>query len=163
MEIAIVGSKSFKIKSKNTSFIFNPEKKIDEDVVMLTSKPDDYNTYEGKLVIDSPGDYETAGVSIKSEKNENGICFELFEDGQRVVVFSSPKLASTQDTADASAVVSFIEPETSHEASQITCDIVVLVCSEDSLPQDKSNIKKIDKLNLKKTDEYKGLLIHLSK
>ena len=172
MEIAIVGTKSLRIKSKNTSFIVNPEKsreagsrsagKIDDPVVILTSKPEDYQNFAGKIVIDAPGDFETAGVSIKGEAHDNGITFDFLEEGQRLVILSSPSAAKSKEIEDATAVVAFLKG-TADGISEIACEIVAVVGEVENLPADKSNIKKSDKINLKRAEEYKGFIVHLSK
>ena len=163
MEIAIVGTKSLRIKSKNTSFIVNPEKKIDDPVVILTEKPESYEPFSDRLVIDGPGDYETAGVSIRSEKVDLGVSYQFLDEGQKLVVLSSAAAAKSIDMEDATAVAVFHDAAARESLSQITCDIVVAIGPEESLPQDKSNVKNADKINLKRAEEYKGFIVHLTK
>ena len=162
MEIARVSENSFKVKTKDTSLIFNPEK-AGEEIVLFTKKPQDYSQFSNQLVIDAPGEYEVSGVSIKVEKHAEGLIYELFEEGQKLVVLSSPKVISSGELEDTSAVVVFLDESAGSELSKITCDIIVAVGPKESLPEDSANIKNIDKLNLKKSEEYKGYIIHLSK
>ena len=163
MDIAKVGEGSLRIKSKNTSFIVNPEKKIEEDIVVLTAKPTDYSIYGDKIVISGPGEYEVAGVSIHSEVDDDGTSFNFLEEGQKLVVLSSPALATTKDTEDAAAVVVFMGDVPSEKLGEITSEVVAVIGSEASLPTDRTSVRKIDKINLKKTEEYKGFIVHLSK
>lgn len=162
MEIAKINEKSLRIKSKNTSFIVNPEKKVDEEIVILTEPPADYSNFQDKIVISGPGEYEIGGVSIKSEAGGGGISFDFFEEGQRLVVLSSAALATSKDTEDAAAVVVFVDGSTD-KLAQITADVVAVIGPESILPADRTNIKKVDKINLKKTEEYKGFIVYLSK
>lgn len=163
MDIARVGDSSFKIRTKNTTFIINPEKKVDGDVVILTSKPKDYALYEGKLVIDGPGEYEVAGVSIHGEEARGRLSFDFLEDAQKVLVISSPQVAKTRETEGYTATVVILDEEAGNSLSQVVSELVVVVGPDNYLPSDKSGIKKADKINLKKTEENKGFIIHLSK
>lgn len=163
MEISIVGQRGLKIKAKNTSFIVNPEKKFDEDIVVLTEPPADYAEFADKIVFAGPGEYEVGGVSVKAEAQSEGISFDFFEDGQKLIILSSPKSAQNRDTEDASAVVAYMDGSEAENILKITGNVVAVVGSAESLPSDHSNIKTTDKLNLKKTEEYKGFLVHLSK
>lgn len=162
MDIVRVSDTSVKIKSKSASFLFNPDKKVEDEVVMLTQKPQDYSRYNGKIVIDAPGEYEISGVSIKGETGEKGISFDIFEDGQRLLVLSNPEVISTRDTEDADAVVVFLDGG-GDALSKITSSIVAVVGSDEGLPVDRSNIKKADKISLKKAEEFKGFIVHLSR
>lgn len=163
MEIARAGQAGLRIKTKNASFLVNPEKKIEEDIVVLTQKPNDYSTFLGKVVIDSPGDYEVSGVSIKCEKQDSGLAFIFIEEGQRLVVLSSAAVAKNADMEDASAVVVFLDETAKDALSQVACEIVAAIGPSDFLPADKSNIKTAEKINLKKADEHKGFIVHLTK
>ena len=162
MEIARVNDNSIRVKSKNASFIFNPDKKV-EEVAIFTKKPTDYNQLSDQIVIDAPGEYEVSGVSIKVEKQGEGLAFEFFEEGQKLVVLSSASSISSSEVEDATAVVVFLTGGSGNEVSKIACDIVAVVGSEENLPQDRSNIQKADKINLRKAEEYKGFIVHLSK
>jgi hypothetical protein len=163
MEISIVGQKGLKIRTKNASFIVNPEKKTDEEVIVLTKVPQDYSEYEGKIVFSGPGEYEAAGVSIKAESQADGTSFDFFEEGQRLVVLPSPKIPENRDTEDANAIVTYVDESSTDNISKLTGDLVAVIGPVGSLPSDSSNIKKTDRINLKKTEEYKGYLVHLSK
>ncbi len=161
MEILAVSPTSFKIKSKNTSFIINPVK-IDADVVLTTTTPHDYSQFEGKLVISGPGDYEVSGVSIKGEKMGDGVAYTLLEENQTILILPSNKNVSTDDSENVTATVMILS-EKLDEAVNVSSELFVVVASEDLLPQDLSNVKKVDKVNLKKIEEYKGSIVHLSK
>jgi hypothetical protein len=163
MEIAIVGQKGLKIKTKNAAFIVNPEKKVDEEIVLLTKAPESYSEFQDKIVFSGPGEYEAAGVSIKAEAQKEGVSFDFYEEGQRLIVLPSAKVPENRDTEDANAIVAYADENNPDEILKITGDVVAVIGPETSLPSDHSNVKKADKINLKKTEDYKGYLVHLSK
>src|SRR5579859_3239225 len=77
MEITYLGHSSFKIKGKSTSVVTDPFDsemlgmkftKIDGDIVLISHHHRDHDKIENvtnvKKVIDGPGEYEVAGVSV---------------------------------------------------------------------------------------------------
>jgi len=147
MEIAIAREGSFKIKSKNTVFIINPDSKIDGDVVILTEKPSSYSQFQGKLVIDGPGEYEVSGVLIKGEKTDGKISFDFAEDSQSIAVLSTASLAKNKEIEDQTAVVVLLQDGKTDLSGISLSGVLIVVGPKDLLPQD-SNIKKLDKINL---------------
>lgn len=162
MDIAIASENSFKIKSKNTVFIVNPDSKIDGDVVILTDKPSSYSQFQGKLVIDGPGEYEVSGVLIKGEKTDGKISFDFAEDSQSITVLSSASIAKNKEVEDQTAVVVLLKDEKTDLSLVSSSGVLIVVGPQGLLPHD-SNIKRVDKINLKKAEEYKGSVVHLSK
>ena len=162
MEVIFVPQGGLKIKSKNTSFSVNPTGKFDSDVVVLTSKPASYSAYDGKLVIDGPGDYEVAGVSIKGESLEGKLAFDFLEDNQKLLVLPS-SAAKDSETEDTTATVLLMDEKVDGALTSVVSEIIAVVGNEEFLPQDRATLKKMDKINLKKTEEYKGFVIHLAK
>ncbi len=163
MDVVRISDTSIKIKGKNSTFIVNPSGKIDTEVLVFTKKPTDYSGFASLLVIDGPGDFETAGMSIKGEKAGDQTSFDFFEDNQRLLVISASGLSAVKETEGYTATVVIADEKVGDNISSVTSDVVAIVGSEDNLPVDRSNIKKTDKLNLKKTDEFKGFVVHLSK
>ena len=161
MEVAVINNTSFKIKTKNSTFVVNPEKKIDGEVVILTEKPTDYAPYAGKIVFDGPGEYEVAGVSIKGEVNAGKVSFDLLEEDQRLLVLTAGDTEKSKEADDYTATVVLADSEMSDSLKNITSGVVMVVGA--NIPSDPDNVKKIDKLNLKKVDEFKGFLVHLTK
>lgn len=163
MDVVFVSDKSIKIKSKNNTFVVNPQKKIDEGIVILTKKPDSYKEYEDKIVIDGPGEFEVSGVSIKGESTKGNIFFEFWEDNQRLLLLSSTDLEKSKEADDYTATVVLSEETLTNEGiNQITSGVVIVV--GDVLPAgNKEEVKKTEKINLKKIEEYKGFLVHLVK
>ncbi len=159
-----MSASSVKIKSKNSSFIIDPETKNDSEVIILTKSPEDYSVYEGKLVIDSPGEYEVAGVSIKGDRVEGKLSFDFFEDNQKILLLSAASIIKDKETEDYTATIVKLESKLDYEfVSQAKSEVLVIFGQEEFLPQDRSTIKKADKINLKKSEEFKGFVIYLSK
>lgn len=163
MEVIFLSPTSLKIKAKNTSFIVNPEKKVDGEVAVFTKKPDDYSLFGDTLIFDGPGDYEVAGVSIKSEKSDDGIYFDFLEENQKLMLMSSPKIAKNEDTDDYTAVIAELSEQLDDSFSAASSEIAVVYGPEEFLPAEKGDLKKADKINLKKVEDYKGSLVYLSK
>ena len=165
MEITKLPNAGVRVKSKNTSFIVDPaDGKIEGDVVILYEKPQDYLKFSGKLVIDSPGEYEVGGVSIKGERVRGFLVFDFFEDGQRLVVISNPDITGDIETEGSKVALVRLAKKLSDETlSSIQSEIISFYGPEEFLPQEKETLKRIDKINLKKTDELKGYLVYLSK
>lgn len=161
MELVAVSEKSFKIKSKNSSFLINPAGKNDADVAVLTYPEEDFSQFGGKLVISGPGEYEIAQVIIKGEKTGENISFDFWEENQRILVLSSPSLVKDRDTEGYSATIVIMSEAKEDYTSQISSETIVLVGLQGFLP--KGDIMKTDKMNLKKIEDYKGSIVYLSK
>ncbi len=164
MEIIKVQPSSIKIKSKNISILINPDGKFDDEVIVLSEKPTKYSEYKNNLVIDGPGEFEVAGVSIKGYASDKGASFDFLEENQNVLYLSNIEIAKEKETEDYTAVIVKLQGEDDHELlTNIKSGIVVVYGDEQYLPKDQDTIKKIDKLNLKKIEEYKGFITYLSK
>ena len=159
MEIIYLSEGSIRIKAKNSSFVINPSKKIDEDVVVLTKKPSDYSEFEEKLVIDGPGEYEFSGVSIKGELIEESLSFEFLEDNQKILLLTSPDSIKSLEAEDYTATI-FLLGDYSGNIPQVSSGVVIVVGSNIEAGP---TVKRTDKINLKKTEEYKGFIVHLRK
>jgi len=165
MELAKIGNSGVRIRSKKTAFIVDPaDGKTEGDVVLLYEKPKDYSIFSGKLVIDSPGEYEVGGVSIKGEMVRNSLAFEFLEDGQKLVIISNTDIMGDIETEDVKAVLVRLTRKLGDEAlSSIQSEVVCFYGPSEFLPQEKDALKRVDKINLKKTEELKGYLVYLTK
>ncbi len=163
MEVSKIGNKGVKIRTKNASFLVNPEGKIDGDVVILTQKPQVYSDYNGVIVIDGPGEYEVSGVSIKGEAIDGKVLFDFLADFQRLLILPTASISKSEEAQDYTATVVLLDENSKDTISQISSGVVIVVGDADRIFKDKTSLKKIDKVNLKKIDEYKGFIVHLSK
>ena|SRR3989344_6825040 len=163
MEIACVNQGSVRVKGKNSTFFVNPSGgKQDADVFLFTGKVKDFIDVRDVLVFDGPGDYEVAGTSIKAEKMGDSTAFDFFDENQSALVMTAAALPHVKETDGYTAAI-IIADEKIGDLSTLTSEIVAVAGPEEFLPQDRSNIKKTDKLNLKKIEEYKGFIVHLAK
>ena len=83
MEITYIGHSCFKIKGKEITIVIDPYDpkigyklpKLEADILLITHGHSDHNNVEGvtvnKLVIDSPGEYETSGIFINGYDTEH--------------------------------------------------------------------------------------------
>lgn len=163
MEVTYLADSSLRIKSKNSTFIVNPSGKLDGEVILLTQKPTSYASFGVSLVIDGPGEYEVAGVSIKADQVDGKNSFHFLEDNQSLLVLASAAAARNRETDEYTAAVVLMDEKMDNLLSTLTAQVVAVAGSDEFLPQEKDSIKKTDKLNLKKTEEYKGFIVHLSK
>lgn len=165
MEITKLANSGVKVKAKNTTFIVDPSAgKLEGDIIILFEKPQDYSKYQGKLVIDSPGEYEVGGVSIKGEKVRGNLAFDFLEDGQKLVIISNPEIAGDIETEDSKLVlVRLCEKLNDKIISSVQSEVVSFYGPAEFLPQDEETLKRTDKINLKKIEDLKGYLVYLTK
>lgn len=162
MEVSKIGNSGIKIRTKNASFLVNPEKKIDCDVIVLTQKPQTYLEYHDRIVIDGPGEYEVSGVSIRGEAIDGKVLFDFSADSQRLLILPTASIAKSEEAQDYTATVVLLDENSKDTISQISSGIVIVVGAVDTILKDKTSLKKTDKVNLKKADEYKGFIVHLT-
>lgn len=161
MEITKLGEKSLRIKSKNATFIVDPLPKAEANAFLFTSVPE--NLPEN-LSLYGPGEFEIAGVSIKGEKADDTISYDLLEDGRRILVLAKPSLVKNYETEEYNAVVLVLNEKVDDVVlSNISSELVVLYGDESQITLDPQNLKKADKVNLKKIEELKGFTVCLSK
>ncbi len=163
MEVSSVGPKNLKIKSKNANFIINPTGKVDTEVVIFTDKPGSYTGMSQNLIIDGPGEYEVSGVSIKGEKTGSGVSFDFLEENQNLLVLANTAAAKSKDVEGYTAVVVLADDKVDNALASLTSEVIAVAGTDEVLPSERENVRKVEKLNLKKVEEYKGLIVHLSK
>src|SRR5688572_4569730 len=160
MEVQRVSDSSIKIKAKNATFIIDPTGKIDTESLVFTSSPSDYSTLNSALVISGPGEYETAGVSIKGESHLGKTAYDFLEENQKILVTTATSLTDIKEMEDYAAIVVIADQALGEALSEVAAELILVVSPDEFLPSDRSTIKKIDKVNLKKTEEYKGFIVH---
>lgn len=163
MEVQRVSDTSLKIKSKNATFLIDPGSQTNSEVLVFTQAPDNFAIYNNSLVISGPGEYEVSGVSIKGEAISGKTAYDFLEEGQKVLVVTASQLSDIKEAEEYSAIVVIADSALEEKLGEIAAEIIILASAQQFLPQDTSNFKKADKINLKKTEEYKGSIVHLSK
>ena len=88
MEIAVLTKNSVRLKGKNASFVVNPESSPKESngSFYFTFDPSRKPISEEGVILDSPGEFEVAGVKIKGESGEKEMTFSIRMDGITILV-----------------------------------------------------------------------------
>ena len=161
MEITKLGEKSLRIKSKNATFIVDPLPKAEANAFIFTTAPE---VLPENLSLYGPGEFEIAGVSIKAERAGETVSYDLLEDGRRILVLAKPTLVKDYETEEYNAVILALNEKVDDAVlSNISSELVVLYGDEAQIALDPQNVKKAEKINLKKTEELKGFTIFLTK
>ncbi|MFZ1812397.1 MAG: MBL fold metallo-hydrolase [Candidatus Saccharimonadales bacterium] len=121
MELKYRGGNCIEIAVKKDTFIVDGKlssvglKDItDKDAVYLATQPSFNAATEGSIVIDSPGEFEVRGVSVKgiaarrmidSEGAKNTTIYALVVDGVRIVVVGHVHQPLTEDELEAIGLV----------------------------------------------------------
>lgn len=166
MEIVRISDSSIKIKSKNATIVVDPTAKTEGDVViMLDPVQSDASLVEGtKVIIQGPGEYEIAGVSISGEKIGSDIMYRLDDEVCRVILASSKIVATAkEEEGDHALLLKAVEPVASDGLSSFVQDVCVVFGVTENLPQESDTVKKLPKINLRKLEGLKGSVIILSK
>lgn len=118
MDVAILGDKTLKIRTKHASFIVDPDQKISKvnaDAILFLSvggNADTSRVLDQRIIVNGPGEYEVGGVKISSFLGGDGLVYSLFLDNTTVVL----------------GKVSDIEKL---EENLLSCQILVLNADED--------------------------------
>ena len=164
MEISRVQDSSVRIKTKELSIIINPPEKFEEDVVLLTVPNSDLSKYKEKLVFYGPGEYESKGVSIKCERIKNGLVYEIIEELRRVLVCTTDSLSEIKESEGYNAVIIFAKEKIDDTSlSGLSSELIIVYGEGANIALSPETIKKTEKLNLKKAEEFKGFVVYLSK
>lgn len=164
MEISRAQDTSVRIKTKELSIIVDPSAKFDEDVVLLTTPNSDLAQYQDKLVFYGPGEYESKGVSIKCERIKEGLVYEIVEDLRKVLVGTTDSLSEIKESEGYNAVVIFAKDKIDDTSlSGLSSELIIVYGESGNIALSPETIKKTEKLNLKKAEEFKGFVVYLSK
>jgi hypothetical protein len=164
MEISRAQDTSVRIKTKDLSIIVDPSEKFEEDVVLLTAPNSDLSKYKEKLVFYGPGEYESKGVSIKCERIKDGLVYEIVEDSRKVLVGTTDSLSEIKESEGYNAVIIFAKEKIDDALlSGLSSELIIVYGESSNIALSPETIKKTEKLNLKKAEEFKGLITYLGK
>lgn len=163
MEVQRVSDSSVRIKSKNSSFLINSTGKNESENLVFTSAPSDYSILSAPVIISGSGEYETAGVSIKGEKHGEKFSYIFLEENQNILVVLASSLPEIKEIEEGTIIVVIADQALGEALSELAAELIIVAASPEFLPADTSTFKKIEKVNLKKTEELKGFVVHLSK
>lgn len=135
MDIALVGPKSVKLKSKKTSLVVNPAtgiSKTEAEAVILLGQYEDTNLskVDGyRIVISGQGEYEVGGTKISAAKEDGGIVCLIDLDGVKVLVGEGKSIGKVYEKIEnCNVVVTYTNDEfDSSVLSKIEPNVILLV------------------------------------
>lgn len=162
MEITRLSNTSIRIKTKNATLVVDPVSKTEADAFLFTNAS---NKFESEtLPIYGPGEFEVKGVSIRGEKIDNIVCYDLWDDSKKILILPSLSAAKSKEAAEYNAVVINISEKTDDALlSGVSSELVILYGDSSFITLDQNTVKKTEKINLKKADEFKGFTVFLEK
>lgn len=163
MEIQRVSDSAVRIKSRNSSFLIDSTSKDESEVLVFTSAPSDYSELVAPVIIGAPGEYETSGVSIKGEAHGQKTSYTFLEENQNILVTTASSLSEIKEIEEGTVVVVIADQALGEALSELAAELIVVVAPLEFLPPDAATFKKADRVNLKKTEDYKGFVVYLSK
>lgn len=170
MEISRSTETSIRIKTREITIVVDPgnlpagRQEFEGDVVLLTTPGADTAKYKDVLVFYGPGEYEVRSVSIKCEKLGNGLVYKIIEDFRKVLVGTTDSLANIKETEGYTAALIFAKDKIDDTSiSGLSSELVIVYGNPENVALSPDTVKKVDKLNLKKIEEFKGFVVYLSK
>lgn len=162
MEIARLSGSSIRIKTKNAILVIDPQPKTEADAYLFTSTSNKFGSET--LSIYGPGEFEVKGVSIKGEKVEDFVCYDFLDESKRILVLPNLEAAKSRETEEYDAVIVNISQKTDDSLlSNIGSELLILYGDSSLITLDQNSVKKTEKINLKKADEFKGFTVFLEK
>jgi len=152
MEIQKVGKLNVKIKSKNVSFVTNTFASGDSIPLFFTPSEEHFETF----YIEGPGEYEVAGVRIKGTREGEGVMYEITDDPITVYMVNTKGLKALKGVDEGTILVVENNGEVTKDELSALDPYLTLVYGE---PLAESSFPEIDKVNLRKLEEVKGIVI----
>lgn len=106
MDIALLGSKSLKLKSKKTTLVVNPTadiSKTEAEGLLLLGDYGEKNIskVEGyRIVISGPGEYEVGGTKISAIKSGDKLAYLVDLDNVKVLIGEGKSIENSYDKID---------------------------------------------------------------
>ncbi len=144
-------------------FLIDSTGKNESEVLVFTTAPSDYSELSAPVIISGPGEYETAGVSIKGEAHGGKTSYTFLEENQNVLLTTASALSEIKEIEEGTVVVVIADQALGEKIGELVAELIVVVSPAEFLPSDTASFKKAEKVNLKKTEDYKGFIVHLSK
>lgn len=164
MELTTPQKNTLKINSKRGYILVDPDSS--EDAKIIIQNDNDAPVIEqtsDNLVIYGPGDFESSGILIKGSRLDGGVSYSIDADDNRVLLAKSTSISKLTDEDDYDAVVvKAVEPVEESALSAISTKLVVVYGDENNIP-DAIKQNKVNKINLRKTDDLGSNVIYLEK
>jgi len=154
MEVALLSSKSIRLKGKKVTMVVDPAEKTQGDVVLLLSS-DGKNAsslVEGAQIVgQGAGEYEIGGTKFSVYSTNGEYVYDINFDGLKVFLANSKALETLSDKfVDKDILVLLAEGETNMAAiTQLTPRVVVLYG-----PSSDDVAKKIGKEEVSSAKKY---------
>src|SRR5438046_1510882 len=85
MEIAVLPKQALRLKGKKSTFVINPQEKLEGYNAALYTRP--ITSFDSEIVkIAGAGDYEVAGVKIVGMRTEDSIVYSMNIDELEILV-----------------------------------------------------------------------------
>lgn len=166
MEISKLGDTGLRIKSKNVTVVVDPAAKSEADIIIHLDRNTPHDTKDitgAKLIIDGPGEYEVSGLSITGEKVGQDVMYRLDDEIFGLILASSRIVATAkEEDGEQALVVKSTAPMQADLLDSYVQDVCVVFGAADTLPQG-ADIKRAQKVNLRKLDDLKGAVVVLAK
>lgn len=95
MEIALLPKSLLRIKSKNATFVVNPQSAVAANAALFLHTTTDFVSDE-MVVIKGAGEYEIGGVKITGFRNEEQVVYSFYIDTIEVVMGTITQLSAMQ-------------------------------------------------------------------
>lgn len=154
---------SVKIKLKKMTIVIDPTKKAEAEVVIATNgnPPKEYFD-EYPLVIEGPGEYEKNGVYIRGQKTGDFTSYEIMDGGGKMHFTTTESLEKLKDESDVEVVLIRATGKVDESIfSAFSSSVLVLYNAGAEVVLDSETIKKMNKVNLKNREEFRGTVIML--
>lgn len=161
MEISKSGENSIKIKTKTVTIVTDPKDETPAEVIIFTTPNFSYTpAFPTKLVITGAGEYEVGGVAIKGEQHGQETLFKIY-DQSKIMLLPSTLAVKTKGEDDFDALIMKINQKVDKNLLSVSgSDTLVLYGNEGEIPEG-SEVKKMNKINLKKKEDITGFVIYL--
>lgn len=154
MEIQKVGKNSVKIKAKNVSFVTNTFASGDSIPIFFTPNNEESSD---QFFIEGTGEYEVSGVRIKGLREGEGILYELTDDPITLKLLNSKALKTLKDVDEGTILLVESNSDLTREIID-SHDPYLTILYGEVFPEGTS-YPEVEKINLRKLEELKGVVI----
>jgi len=152
MEIQKVGKSSVKIKSKNISFVTSTFATGDSIPLFFTPSEESSESF----FIEGPGEYEVGGVRIKGTREGEGVMYEITEDPITVFALNTAAVKALKGVDEGTILVVENNGDITADELNALDAYLTIVYGE---PLVGGTYEEVDKINLRKLEELKGIVI----
>ncbi len=152
-------SNGVKVGAGNSGVFINPASEVDSGIVIYTDTQGESETNDERLIIEGPGEYESAGIYIKGIKKNGVLSFVISYNDREVYFTGSDGISDIPEDAMYDAVV--IETNEKLDPTKINkISYPTIYLDKGNVLDGKIEAEKIKNVNLKKiTPEEKNIYI----